>query len=505
MSHYCYRQWIKVCLRSLAIVFSLPVVSQTKIAVLSDIHVMNPELVVNDGTAWQNALGGERKLLDYSAEIYDVLVEKFLTDKPDMLFITGDLTKDGELASHQYVLAGLEKLREAGIKTYVIPGNHDRGTSNAYYFDGENKTKAEVADDAAFQQMYANYGYDAAFARESTTLSYACEPVEGMVLIGIDSGNAGTLSETTLGWVCNQARNARRRGKQVVAMMHHPLFSHVTNMEKMMGTYRVNDFENVRDRLIDAGIHVILTGHVHFSDIAKDFNTALNDSVYDINTGSTISYPCDYRELTLSSDLSRLTVNTGHVSTLPSDADFSNTAKNRLKTFIQKYGSSMFGNNELFLNILTNMILIHAEGNENKSIDAKSLINLYKLGAPILKNNASITAKLTARGMTWDDAEATLNSMLKDISNYGVTGHENQTNDLQLTIYMPPVSAEEWLRGDVDKNGVVNISDVIMLVRILFDENVSYVMDTADLDGNGLVNVTDVTCLINILLEYSSD
>ena len=106
--------------------------AQTKIAVLSDIHVMSPELLVNDGTAWQNFLNSDRKLLDYSHEVYDVLIEKFLADKPNILLITGDLTKDGEKLSHQYVVAGLDRLREVGIHVYVIPGNHELQTSRMY-------------------------------------------------------------------------------------------------------------------------------------------------------------------------------------------------------------------------------------------------------------------------------------------------------------------------------------------------------------------------------------
>ncbi|MBR5062389.1 MAG: metallophosphoesterase [Prevotella sp.] len=488
-----------LCLIALGSV--IPSYAQTKIAVMSDIHVMAPELVVNDGTAWQNALGGERKLLDYSAEIYDVLIEKYLADKPDMLLITGDLTKDGELASHQYVLAGLDRLRKAGIAVYVIPGNHDRGTNNAYIFDGDERSKAEVADAEAFESMYHDYGYNSASVRESTTLTYVCEPVKGMVLIGIDSGNGGSLTNTTLSWVCQQAKKARSKGKQVIAMMHHPLFPHVNNLDKFMGSYRVDDYENVKDRLTDAGIHVILTGHVHVSDIAKDYNTTLTDSIYDINTGSTISYPCDYRELTLSKDMRRLTVNTGHVTTLPSNEDFSNTAKSRLQTFAHKYASSMFGN-ELFVNILTNMIIIHAEGNENRSINAKSLINMYKLGSPTLKSNSSLTAKLSSRGMTWDDAEATLYSMLKDLSWYGVEGHENQTNDLKLTVNLPDLSPYmEKLRGDIDHNGEVNIADVVALLNIVLGNNLDYDFDVADVDANGAINISDIVTLLGLILE----
>ena len=410
--------------------------AQTKIAVISDTHVMSPELIINDGTAWQNFLKSDRKLLDYSQGVYDVLIEKFLTDKPDILLITGDLTKDGEKLSHQYVVAGLDRLREAGIRVYVIPGNHDRGTEKAFIFDNENKSNAEVVSDTDFENLYQNYGYNSASVRDSTTLTYACEPLRGLVLIGIDSGNHGSLSTTTLNWVSYQAEKARNEGKQVIAMMHHPLFPHVNNLDQFMGSYCVNDHDNVRNRLIDAGIRVVLTGHVHMSDIAKDYNAELTDSIYDVNTGSPISYPCDYRVMTLSEDMKQLSISTEHVSELPSDEDFANTAKTRLQNYVQKYATNIISN-EMFANILSAMITLHAEGNENESSDSRSLISLYEMGSSTLKSNASIIAKLNTRGLTLEDAEAMMYSMLEDKSSYGVEGRENQTNDLRLDIEMP--------------------------------------------------------------------
>ena len=55
------------------------------------------------------------------------------------------------------------------------------------------------------------------------------------------------------------------------------------------------------------------------------------------------------------------------------------------------------------------------------------------------------------------------------------------------------------LKGDVDGNGAVNVSDVTALVNMILgtlpkDEA------CADVDGNGTVNVSDVTALVNIIL-----
>ena len=488
-----------VCAVLLAIASSA--LAQTRIAVLSDIHVMGPQLVVSDGTAWQNALAKERKLLDYSQEIFDVMVEKYLSDKPDMVLITGDLTKDGELASHEYVVAGLDRLRQAGIDVYVIPGNHDLGTANALFFDADNTTKAEVADAAAFESMYRHYGYGTSSVRETSTLTYACEPITGLVLIGIDSGKSGILSETTLAWVCQQAQQAHNEGKQVIAMMHHPLFPHVNGMEKLSSSYHVKGYEDVRNRLVDAGIRIILTGHVHISDIAKDYNATLNDSIYDVNTGSTISYPCDYREMTLSADLSQLSIQTGHITSLPSDNDFTNTAKTRFQDFVKKYASS-YTSNDMYAQILAAMAILHANGNENLSTDAQSYLSMYGMVKSSLQSNSTLTNKLQSRGLTWEDAENALNSMLKDISSYGVEGREDQTNDLELIINLSDSNnnSTEYIRGDVDRNGEVNIADAVALINIILDKGVDYDTNVADLDVNGGININDTVLLVQMLL-----
>jgi 3',5'-cyclic AMP phosphodiesterase CpdA len=104
------------------------VIAETKITVLSDIHVMAPELIVNNGSAWQNYLAGKRTMLDNSTQLFDELIPQLIADKPDLLLITGDLTKDGEQVSHQLVVKQLDRLRASGIRVLVIPGDHDLGT-----------------------------------------------------------------------------------------------------------------------------------------------------------------------------------------------------------------------------------------------------------------------------------------------------------------------------------------------------------------------------------------
>ena len=62
---------------------------------------------------------------------------------------------------------------------------------------------------------------------------------------------------------------------------------------------------------------------------------------------------------------------------------------------------------------------------------------------------------------------------------------------------------EEYLVGDVNGDGNVNINDVTALIRILLT-NGEYDINTADVNGDGRVTIGDVTDLINMLLSGNS-
>ena len=362
----------------ISILLSAPVAltAQTRIAVLTDTHVMAPSLLVSDGTAWQTYLASERKLVDYSQQLFDLMTDRIRNDiRPDLLLITGDLSKDGEVASHEYVIAKLDNLRSAGIPTLVIPGNHDLGTSNAKVYDGESATNAETATSSSFASMYSNYGYGASSERDPNSLSYITEPVAGLVIIGIDSGKNGVVPSSTLAWVCAKASLARETGKQVIAMMHHPLIPHFSGVESFVSTAVVSDYETVRNTLADAGVRVILTGHFHTSDIARDFNHDLSESIIDINTGSLISYPCDYRVLTLSEDRQTLAVSTGSVSSLDGVDDCSVVAKERLMTAVKKQVAAKGTAYSFIAPTVATAFVCHAEGDEYENATAQSTLN----------------------------------------------------------------------------------------------------------------------------------
>ena len=410
---------------------SIPI-DNSKIVVFADPHVMAPGLLVEEGSAWETYLEGQRKMVDYSQQLFDEMINRIVDLHPGLVLIPGDLTKDGEKLSHQYVISKLEDLRALGIKTLVVPGNHDRGSnSDAVYYNGASTTPAEVADNDWFATQYANYGYGEGSERLDGTLTYACEPIPGLVVIGIDSGTNGVITTTTLSWVEEKATAARTNGKKVIAMMHHPLIPHFTGVDNFVETAVVASYGPVRNRLADAGIRVVFTGHFHTSDIAMDKNANLSREIYDVNTGSLVSYPCDYRVVTLNNDLSELSITTGHISELTKDDGFATTAKDRLKTAVQNKISAKGVAYQMIAGTAADAFIFHAEGNEadneSAALTLSSLVETANTGAAYFPNKAQ----------EFEALKNMATSMLQDISQYGVEGRENVTNDLTLDIELP--------------------------------------------------------------------
>lgn len=449
------RRWLMAVMLFLVLV---PTSAKVRIMLISDPHVMGPGLLIKEGSAWDNTIYYDRKLNDYSRAIFDELIAIALQEKPDLFLITGDLTKDGELLSHEHVASKLQLLKEAGIQPFVIPGNHDLGTNNALYFDGDHSYKAETIDAQQFAEIYKDFGYGDDVAREPTSLTWCYEPVDGLVLIGIDTGQDGTLlngviSETTLDWVCERAATATKAGKQIIVMMHHALFPHVTNADKLSSTYvvkygvKINEgayvyhsYSWVRDRLSEAGVGVVLSGHVHVSDIAKDAYDNLTRTVHDISTASCAAHPNPYRLLTLNDDRATMGIQTRYVTELPGVDDFPAMAEQRMTQGLVDLVSMSTYNSEVS-NLFTEIFKVHVAGNEAENPRQQEFLQMYEDYLPQLQKDVMVKAYLIIYNVTFDDLTCMVHSMLEDKSNYGDADRESLDDDLNTTI---PVSGDGW-------------------------------------------------------------
>lgn len=275
--------------------------AQDKIMVIADPHVL-PQSVINQEANFDAYMNTQRKMIDLSEPIWHALVDTALAHQPSLVLIPGDLTRDGEQAAHDTVSAALNRLQQAGIRTLVIPGNHD--------LPGDN-----------WETLYPGTFENA--LKEPNTHSFAVSPLDGITVIGIDgsNGNAGTgvLSEATLSWVLHQADSARAKGHMIIGMTHWQILEHFDQQGTLESACRFKNADELRDSLMAHGVHLVLTGHFHVNGITTYRNA--QDSLVEITTGSPITFPCPYRWLTVSADRSEISVETEYITNLDTISD----------------------------------------------------------------------------------------------------------------------------------------------------------------------------------------
>ena len=149
--------------------------SHLKIAIVSDIHYMDPSLLISNGAsgaAFKNYVDQDPKMVQYSDAIFRNVLADIKTEHPDILLVPGDITKDGEKVSNVAMAGFFNQLCNDGIKVYVIPGNHDINNAKAKVFDGDNAYPVDITSKTDFETIYGNFGYGQAIARDANSLSY---------------------------------------------------------------------------------------------------------------------------------------------------------------------------------------------------------------------------------------------------------------------------------------------------------------------------------------------
>lgn len=478
-----------------------------RIVVLSDPHVMAPGLVEDPtNEKYLFYMSQERKLLPQSYELFSAVLDSVRALRPDLLLIVGDMTKDGERSSNELVASCLQQLSDEGIPSLVIPGNHDLENISPYAYTANGLRKTETVSIDEFEAIYMNFGWGLGSERDPNSLSYACDIFDGVRFIGIDDcclpsrgytkvGDAeyGKVNPATLEWVLAQVDKAAEQNKVVIVAIHHQLLYHYVGQERLMASAATDQGESIARTLADHGVRVVLTGHMHTPNISRIRGLETDGIITEIACPSTVTYPVQYRILTLSDDFSTLSVNTRSLRSSASFSDVQQAAYDKVEATLGKTISDlvpryMYAFNQMlasfagdpafagvvedvpqdpeelsalaelaFSGTLKKLIFTFYEGNENLKDAEKSIFSQLKSDCTtacelVFDQQTSDTKAFLALSLYYyvlDNAENIFHSMLSDTSNWG-TELADQTDDLYTTVALREGDAGIDTRRAVD-------------------------------------------------------
>ena len=367
-------------------------VEELKVAVLSDTHYLSPDLI-KDTDDFTHNMYSDRKMIAESDAFLTGLLNTLKEDKPEVLLISGDLTKDGETESHRALAAKLEEFKKKelpDLHIYVTAGNHDVNNSGAWNFNTADDTKVPAGrtSQETFLQTWNDLVYEdssivARFTPEEGKqgggLSFAARPKDGFTVISIDTARysadntssgrdehetGGAIGTDLENWVLAQIADAKRRGDTVIGFEHHGMASHIglgaNDLPPTLLNDLIVDYSRIREGFVDAGLQYIFTGHMHANDIAS-YTTARGNTLYDIETGSVTTYPSPARVVNFKRTVEQGKVNeTAAIKTYTgvNAGTFKHPQTGETITVddISAYGQTRGFSYELISNVMNNML-----------------------------------------------------------------------------------------------------------------------------------------------------
>lgn len=402
-----------------------------KIALFSDPHYFDPALgTTKDSTSKE--IGLDRKMIAESEAILLSTINEILIEDVNIVLIPGDLTKDGELQSHNKFAKHLKKLENSGAKVYVVPGNHDINNPNAMSYHGSVPTPVASTSPAEFAQIYSDYGYNEALYRDPNSLSYVAQPIEDLWIIGMDDcqydnnlsngrpETAGKFKNETYEWIKSKIKEGVSSNKTILGIMHHGLTEHFFGQSEFFPQYVVDNFATVRSEFAALGLKIMFTGHFHSQDIVK-FQSG-SDFIFDIETGSSVTWPSPFRIMELTSN-NFLNITSNVITEIDFDTGgltFQEYAKefleNGMPDLIKHYLINGYSISEtdadIVAPIMMRAIMAHYAGDENPSQETRNEIQQ-------LANNSDPTIQKIATGLNliWLDLVPSDNNLTINLNN----------------------------------------------------------------------------------------
>lgn len=315
-----------------------------KFAVLSDIHYFSRQMIT-DKT--------DTGLMLRPAMSESALASAAARTDIDTLLLTGDLTDQGDMASHRDMVQILRSIQKTGKRVFVLTATHDFHHHKAYvrkqpqkvryrstpwdepFFDPEKADFRALAQDE-FQDLpdeelipalepaatptdlwnlYYEFGPRDAIGMCPSSYSYcvALDDDTWCLMLNDSFRNeeamhdiSPTYSPETLRWIDAMVKAAKQQDKFLFACTHHPLLPPSPGY-RIGGSNRDMRSSQPGHMLADIGINLVLSGHSHFCDVGF-LTSDSGNTLCDITTPSVRFYPPRYRLVELQGKAHKISI-----------------------------------------------------------------------------------------------------------------------------------------------------------------------------------------------------
>ncbi len=263
-----------------------------KFAIASDLHIALPHTVWNHPSRFH--------LVEFSISALEVVLENIAKLNLDFLLLPGDLTQHGEPENHAWLV---KRLGQLPYPVYVIPGNHDL---------------VKPQNLSEFAPLYRDFGYE-----DISKLYYTKLILPNVRLIGLNSNNfnqngeqIGIVDDAQLDWLESVLAQSVPN-ELILVTIHHNIVEHLPHQKTnpLGRRYMLSNADRLCKLLQKYDVKLVFTGHLHVQDIA--FSAQYN--LYDITTGSLVSYPHPYRVLDYEGG--KLKISSHFIPSLPECSD----------------------------------------------------------------------------------------------------------------------------------------------------------------------------------------
>ncbi len=271
-----------------------------KFFVITDTHYFAKSLSAS-GKPYEEFMDFEQKCYAETSAINEAAFEYLANqNEVDTILIAGDLSFNGEKASHEEFVGLLNKLKNAGKDVYVVTAGHDM-EPNPFEYTDEGRRHVDGVKFSDLYGYYRDFGYDKAISFYRENLSYVAQLTDGVRLLVLcnDSEEKKNIAYTDelLAWAEEQMKKAKADSQMMFAMEHYPVLPGQPILT-LIPDARQKESKKLYTLLADNGVQLIFTGHMHNQSINM-VETEKGNKFFDVCTGSLIGCPAFMRLCTI--------------------------------------------------------------------------------------------------------------------------------------------------------------------------------------------------------------